>query len=35
METMVHETPDNLYPEGQHPLQLNQESVKNEDIVEV
>lgn len=29
METMVHETPDNLYPEGQHPLQLNQESVKN------
>lgn len=35
METMVHETPEDLYPEGQHPLQLNQETVKNEDILEV
>lgn len=23
METMVHETPEGLYPPGQHPLELN------------
>jgi len=34
METMVHETPENLYEEGKHPLQLNQEiQSQNEELV--
>lgn len=35
METLEHTTPEGLYAEGQHPLELNPLVIQNQEITEV